>query len=78
MLKRTPEWLVNHHIEPMFRFTPAQVELMRQNFSTRAGLSRALFPWDGPNFGLDEQWLASFPTAARPKRDNRSLSSSWF
>jgi glyoxylase-like metal-dependent hydrolase (beta-lactamase superfamily II) len=71
VLKRTGGWLVNQHVEPMFRYSPAQVELMRTNFAGRAKLFRALFPWDDPNFGLDAQWARFYPYSmeARPGQE---------
>lgn len=68
VLRRIGGWLVNQHVEPMFRYSPAQVELMRANFAARAKLFGALFPWDDPNFGLDEQWARFYPysTEAKP------------
>ncbi len=61
VLKRTSAWLVNQHVEPMFRYSPPQLERMRTNFTQRAKLFKALFPWEHPNFGLDEQWARFYP-----------------
>ncbi len=63
MLKTLPEgcWLVNQHVEPMFRFTPQQLERMRSTLQKRVDLLRSLFPWDDPNYGLDENWARLHP-----------------
>jgi len=63
VLKTLPEgcWLVNQHVEPMFRFTPQQLERMRTTLHKRADLLRWLFPWDDPNYGLDESWARLHP-----------------
>jgi glyoxylase-like metal-dependent hydrolase (beta-lactamase superfamily II) len=63
MLKALPAgcWLVNQHVEPMFRFTPSQLERMRAALETRVELLRSLFPWDDPNYGLDESWARLQP-----------------
>jgi hypothetical protein len=63
-LKRMNAWVVNQHVEPMFRYTAAQVDEMRRNFAARAGLFQALFPWDAPNYGLDHAWARFYPYSA--------------
>lgn len=63
MLKTLPEgcWLVNQHVEPMFRFTPQQLERMLNTLRERVDILRSLFPWDDPNYGLDECWARFYP-----------------
>jgi glyoxylase-like metal-dependent hydrolase (beta-lactamase superfamily II) len=63
MLKTLPEgcWLVNEHVEPMFRFTPQQLERMLNTLRERVDMLRSLFPWDDPNYGLDECWARLHP-----------------
>lgn len=63
MLKTLPEgcWLVNQHVEPMFRFTPEQIGRMLATLRERVGILRSLFPWDDPNYGLDECWARLYP-----------------
>jgi glyoxylase-like metal-dependent hydrolase (beta-lactamase superfamily II) len=67
VLKRTPGWLVNQHVDPIFRYTPAQIDLMQANFTARSALFRALFPWDDPNYGLDERWARFYPYSAEAR-----------
>jgi hypothetical protein len=45
----------------MFRFTPQQLERMRSTLRERVDLLRSLFPWDDPNYGLDECWARLHP-----------------
>jgi glyoxylase-like metal-dependent hydrolase (beta-lactamase superfamily II) len=56
--------LINQHVAPAFRFSPAQVDRMIDTFTRRRDLLAALFPWDDPNFGIDEQWARFYPYTA--------------
>jgi glyoxylase-like metal-dependent hydrolase (beta-lactamase superfamily II) len=47
--------LINQHVRPAFRYSAAQLEYMIETFRKRRDLMSALFPWDDPNFGLDEE-----------------------
>lgn len=60
--------LLNQHVEPAFRFSPAQLSRMRQTLQQRIPLLAELFPFDDPNYGLDESWAAWHPywVTARP------------
>ena len=53
--------LVNQHISPLFRFSPEQIRHFRRTYLERYKLLRELFPWDDPNFGLDENWARFYP-----------------
>lgn len=53
--------LVNQHVKPMFRFSPEQLDRMELNLRTRVELLEELFPWENPNFGLDEGWARFYP-----------------
>lgn len=53
--------LVNQHVPPLFRFSAAQLELMRTTLERRRELFAGLFPWPEPNYGLDEQWARFHP-----------------
>lgn len=52
-----PHWLINQHVEPMFRFTAAQLGEMEASLGKRNRVLRELFPFDDPNYGVDEHWL---------------------
>jgi glyoxylase-like metal-dependent hydrolase (beta-lactamase superfamily II) len=54
-------WLVNQHIEPVFRYAPEQIEFMERTLEAKRAAAAELLPWDDPNFGLDEQWLKLYP-----------------
>ena len=56
--------LINQHVAPAFRFSPAQLDFMISTFSKRRELLAALFPWDDPNFGTDEEWARIYPYTA--------------
>lgn len=63
--KMTDEYLlINQHVGPAFRFSPAQIEFMIRTFEERRGLMADLFPWDDPNFGVDEEWARFYPYTA--------------
>ncbi|MDO8540075.1 MAG: MBL fold metallo-hydrolase [Opitutaceae bacterium] len=53
--------LVNQHIAPAFRFSPAQLDSMIENWTKRKQLMAELFPFDDVNFGVDEQWARFYP-----------------
>jgi len=52
---------VNQHVEPAFRFSPAQLDFMEQSLRRRREAMRNLFPWPEADFGLDEQWVRLTP-----------------
>lgn len=54
-MKEQP-WLINQHVEPMFRFTVAQVSEMEQVLRKNRSVLAELIPFPHPNFGVDEQW----------------------
>jgi len=53
--------LINEHVPPAFRFSPNQLEFMIETFTKRGKLFADLFPWDDPNFGVDDQWARFYP-----------------
>ncbi|MCB1022629.1 MAG: MBL fold metallo-hydrolase [Acidobacteria bacterium] len=54
-------WLVNQHIEPVFRYSPEQLDFMEQTLEAKQEAVADLVPWEDPNFGLDEQWARLYP-----------------
>ncbi|MEZ5393870.1 MAG: MBL fold metallo-hydrolase [Bryobacterales bacterium] len=54
-------WLVNQHIEPVFRYSPEQLDFMEQTLEAKQAAVADLVPWEDPNFGLDEQWARLYP-----------------
>ena len=63
LLRSLPEdcWIVNQHIEPPFRFSSQQLDLMTARLLERKVQMRELFPWDEPNYGIDERWARMYP-----------------
>ncbi len=63
LLKEVPAGtlLINQHIVEPFAFTPAQIGLMEETLRKRQALLQELFPWDDPNYGIDEQWARFHP-----------------
>ncbi len=63
LLREIPQncWIVNQHIEPPFRFTEEQVNFMADNLIEREALMQELFPWEDPNYGIDERWARIYP-----------------
>ena len=53
--------LINQHVVEPFRFDADQLHLMKAVFVRRGKLLRELFPWDAPDFGIDEQWARIYP-----------------
>jgi len=60
-------WLINQHIEPMFRFNPDQVKRMRDEIARRAEALSELFPWPELNYGTDESWAHIYPYGVEAK-----------
>jgi len=54
-------WIVNNHIEPPFRFNREQMDYMTAQLQERKSVMRELFPWDEPNYGIDERWARIYP-----------------
>lgn len=53
--------ILNQHVAPAFRFSPAQVSRMRETLLRRIPLLAALVPFDNPNYGLDAGWAVFHP-----------------
>ncbi|MDQ1470800.1 MAG: hypothetical protein QOJ99_2280 [Bryobacterales bacterium] len=54
-------WLLNQHVEPMFRYTGAQVKRMQTELSQRSAALAQLSPWPDINYMVDESWARVFP-----------------
>ena len=53
-------WLLNQHVEPMFRYTGTQVKRMQTALERSAALAE-LSPWPDINYMVDESWARVFP-----------------
>ena len=56
-----PDLLFNAHVELGFAFDDAAYTFMRTNLAAREASYGALFPWEHPNYGMDEAWVRAFP-----------------
>ena len=54
-------WLLNQHVAPMFRYTPAQVQRMQAELTERSAVLAQLSPWPDINFTVDESWARVYP-----------------
>lgn len=63
--------LINQHVPPAFRFSPKQIDFMIETFENRRKLLADLFPWDDPNFGMDEEWARFYPYTTDVKAGGR-------
>ncbi len=61
-------YLTNQHVDPMWTYTASQLDQMEQSLRRRQKLLADLFPYDSPNYGVDEQWVRFYPygTEAKP------------
>jgi len=53
--------LINEHVVEPFRFDADQVRHMQATWAQRRALLHELFPWEAPDFGVDEQWARIYP-----------------
>lgn len=61
-------WLVNQHIQHVFTFSPKELDYLETRYQQRIRILQELFPWDDPNYGIDQQWAVFYPygTKLRP------------
>lgn len=60
-----PYGLINQHIPHVFRFTDEEMDYLETRYRERIAILRELFPWDDPNWGIDEQWARFHPYAVQ-------------
>jgi glyoxylase-like metal-dependent hydrolase (beta-lactamase superfamily II) len=56
-------WVLNQHVEPMFRFTQAQLTRMAVELEKRSVVLSQLSPWPDINYMIDESWARVYPYA---------------
>ena len=61
-------WLLNQHVEPMFRYTLQQINRMQNELVKRSSTLSALSPWPDINYMVDESWSRIFPYGAEVKQ----------
>ena len=54
-------WVLNQHVNPMFRYTEGQIARMRQELAKRSAALKALSPWQDINYMVDESWARIHP-----------------
>ena len=54
-------WLVNQHIDEVFRYDGEQLATMRAVLEEKRSVIAEMVPWEDPNFGVDEQWSRFYP-----------------
>jgi glyoxylase-like metal-dependent hydrolase (beta-lactamase superfamily II) len=59
--------LVNQHVVEPFSFNNRQIDLMIATLNKRKTLLAELFPWDEPNYGIDERWIRISPYGQKAK-----------
>jgi len=61
MKELKPTHIFNCHVDPAFDFTDDEINFMRANLAEREKIYGELFPWDSPNYGMDEYWVRCYP-----------------
>ena len=62
-----PFWLVNEHIPFVFEFAANEMDYLERRYDQRIEILDELFPWDAPNYGIDEQWAMFYPYGVATK-----------
>jgi glyoxylase-like metal-dependent hydrolase (beta-lactamase superfamily II) len=61
-------WLLNQHVEPMFRYSRAQLKRMQAELAKRSAALAQLSPWPDINYMVDESWARLFPYGSEVAR----------
>jgi glyoxylase-like metal-dependent hydrolase (beta-lactamase superfamily II) len=59
--------LINQHVIEPFSFNDRQLDHMIETLTKRKALLAELFPWDEPNYGIDERWIRFYPYGCKAK-----------
>ena len=54
-------WLMNQHVEPMFRYSDQQMQRMKTELTKRSAALRQMTPWPDINYMVDESWARVYP-----------------
>jgi hypothetical protein len=54
-------WLLNQHVEPMFRYSEAQIARMQKELVNRSLPLKEMAPWPDINYMTDESWARIYP-----------------
>jgi len=69
--KDAPLWVINQHVEPMFRFSAEQSARMRSELRKRMAILQELAPWPDLNYAIDESWAAVAPYGSEVRSGER-------
>ena len=58
-------WLINEHIQHVFSFSKDELDYLETRYRERRDMLAELFPWDDPNYGIDEQWAVLYPRGVK-------------
>ena len=61
---KEPFWLVNEHIQHVFSFSKQELDYLENKYRERIAIQRELYPWDDPNYGVDDRWAVFYPHGA--------------
>ena len=68
----SPDYLlINQHVVETFRFNQDQLKHMTDVLEKRKQILAHLFPWDEPNYGIDERWARIYPYGQKVKAGQR-------
>ncbi|MBL7152860.1 MAG: MBL fold metallo-hydrolase [Phycisphaerae bacterium] len=59
--------LINEHVVEPFAFSAGQIDHITATLTKRKALLAELFPWDEPNYGIDERWIRFSPYGLKTK-----------
>jgi glyoxylase-like metal-dependent hydrolase (beta-lactamase superfamily II) len=66
--KMRPDYLlINQHVVEPFRYSQEQIRHMIDKLTKRKRILAKLFPWDEPNYGIDERWARIYPYGQKIK-----------
>ena len=66
--KMPPDYLlINQHVVEPFRYNQKQIQHMIAKLEKRKRILAKLFPWDEPNYGIDERWARIYPYGQKIK-----------
>ena len=63
IIRKLPKdtWLINQHVPHVFRFSDKELTFLETQYDKRRKILQELFPWDDPNYGIDERWATFYP-----------------
>lgn len=68
---RRDVWVVNQHVQPMFRFSAEQFSRLRAELLRRVEILRQMSPLPGVNYAIDESWAAVRPYGSKVRQGHQ-------